>query len=208
MRSLKLITALLLIALYSCGQNITMRKVDPKVTILSNKIIPLVHDIDDPDSCKQALLYLDSATNIDNNCFQCYYNKLMFLYSLKQFDKAVDVTSECIRIRPSAPDLYLTGGILYEKVGDTISSRKYFQKSLSILNPVLDSMKVQDMSYDMLVTTKAITLIMLDDNKTGIDLLKGLADRQQDPELKEVTLSFMKSKNELIEMMTNFQYSR
>jgi hypothetical protein len=69
-------------------------------------------------------------------------------------------------------------------------------------------MKVQDMSYDMLVTTKAITLIMLDDNKTGIDLLKGLADRQQDPELKEVTLAFMKSKNELIEMMTNFQYSR
>lgn len=208
MRSLKLITALLLITLYSCGQNNAKRKVDPKVTILSNKIIPLVNDIDDPDSCKQALLYLDSATNIDNNCFQCYYNKLMFLYSLNQFDKAVEAMSECIRIRPSSPDLYLTGGILYEKAGDTISSRKYFQKSLSILDPVLDTMKIQDMSYDMLVTTKAITLIMLDDNKTGIDLLKGLADRQQDPDLKEVTLAFMKSKNELIEMMTNFQYSR
>ena len=209
MTTLKFITVFLLVALYSCGQNTAKQKVDPKVTILSNKIIPLTNYIDNPDSCKQALLYLDSATNIDNNCFLCYHNKLMFLYSLKQFDKAVETMNECIRIKPTAHDLYLTGGILYEKIGDTISSKKYFQKSLTILNSVLDTMKVQDMTYEMLVTNKAINLIMLDNNKKGNDLLKTIADREQEPELKELTLSFMnKSKKELVEKMTNNQYSR
>jgi tetratricopeptide (TPR) repeat protein len=209
MTTLKLITTFLLIALYSCGQNTAKRKVDPSVTILSNKIIPLVNYMDNSDSCKKALLYLDSATAIDNNCFQCHYNKLMFLYSLKRFDKAVETMNECIRIKPLAHDLYTTGGILYEKIGDTISSRKYFQKSLTILNPVLDTMKVQNMNYEMLISNKAINLIMLGDNKSGNDLLKGIADRQQEPELKAMILSFMnKSKKELVDMMTDSQYSR
>jgi tetratricopeptide (TPR) repeat protein len=209
MTTLKFITAFLLIALNSCGQNNAKGKVDPKVTILSNKIIPLVNYLDNPDSCKQALLYLDSATTIDSNCFQCYYNKLMFQYSLKRFDKAVETMNECIRIKPLRHDLYLTGGILYEKVGDTISSKKYFQKSLTILNPVLDTMTFQNLNYEMLATNKAINLIMLDDNKNGNNLLKGIADRQQMPELKEWTFSFMnKSKKELVDMMTDSKYSR
>jgi len=209
MTTLKFITTFLLIALYSCGQNTAKRKVDPKVTALSNKIIPLVSYIDNPDSCKQALLYLDSATKIDNNCFLCYHNKLMFLYSLKRFNKAVETINECLRISPSAHDLYMTGGILYEKIGDTISSKKYFNKSLTILNSVLDTMKVQGITYEMLVNNKAINLIMLDDNKAGNDLLKSLAAKQQEPELKEMTLSFMnKTKKELVDMMTSSQYSR
>jgi len=209
MTTLKLITAFLLIAFYSCGQNIAKQSADPKVSALSNKIIPLVKYIDNPDSCKQALLYLDSATNIDDKCFLCYHNKLMFLYSLKQFDKAVEAINACIRIIPTAHDLYLTGGILYERIGDTISSQKYFQKSLKILNSVLDTMKVQDMNYEMLAGNKAINLIMLNDNKIGNELFKSIADRQQDPELKALTLAFMnKSKKELVEMMTNVQHSR
>jgi hypothetical protein len=113
MTTLKCILALLLIALFSCGQNPVKKNADPRVTALSNKIIPLVSYIDNPDSCKQALSYLDSATKIDKNCFLCYHNKLMFLYSLKQFDKAIGTINECIRISPSAHNLYLTGGILY-----------------------------------------------------------------------------------------------
>jgi hypothetical protein len=70
-------------------------------------------------------------------------------------------------------------------------------------------MKVRDLTYEMLVGNKAINLIMLDDNKAGNDMLKTLADRQQEPELKEMTMSFMnKSKTELVEIMTSSQYSR
>ena len=209
MTTLKFITAFLLIGLYSCGQNTAKKKVDPQVTILSNKIIPLVNYIDNPDSCKQALLFLDSATNIDNNCFLCYHNKLMFLYSLKRFDKAVETMNECIRIKPWAYDLYFTGGILYEKVGDTISSKKYFQKSLTIINSVLDTMKARNLDYEMLVSNKAVNLIMLDDYKGGNDLLKAFADRQQERDLKEMALSYMnKSKKQLVDILTDSKYSR
>lgn len=207
MAILKFITAFLFTALFSCVQNTAKQKVDPKVAVLGNKIIPLVNYIDNPDSCRQALLYLDSATNIDNSCFDCYHNKLMFLCSLKQFDKAVETVNECIRIKPEAHDLYLTGGFLYEKTGDTVSSRNYFQKSLTIINSVLDTMKVQNRNYEMLVSNKALNLIMLDDNNTGNVLLKAIADRQQEPGLKEITLSFInKGKKELVEMMVDSQY--
>lgn len=132
----------------------------------------------------------------------------MFLYGLQKFDKAVETVNECIRINPAAHDLYLTGGVLYEKIGDTISSKKYFQKSLITLNAVLDTMNVQHTNYQVLVSNRAINLIMLGNNKAGNDLLKSIADRQQDPELKESTLSFMnKSKKELVEMMIGSQYS-
>ncbi len=207
MKTLKLITTLLLFALYSCGQNNVKHKVDPSVTNLSNKIIPLVSYIDNTDSSKQALLYLDSATSMDKNCFSCYYNKLMFLYSLKRFNKAVETINECIRIKPWAYDLNFTGGILYEKVGDTISSKKYFQKSLKIINSVLDTVKNKNLDYEVLLSFKAVNLIMLDDFKGGNALLNDFVDRQKESDLKEMALSYMnKSKKELVDMLTDSKY--
>lgn len=209
MTTLKFIATFLLISLYSCGQNTVKSKVDPRVTTLSTKIIPLANHLDNPDSCKQALLYLDSATTIDNDCFLCYKNKLMFLYSLKKFGKAVETVNECIRIMPFAYELYSTGGILYEKVGDTVSSTKYFQKSLTIINSVLDTMKARDLDYEVLLSSKAVNLIMLDENKSGNELLKAIIDRQQEPELKAMALSYLnKRKKELVDMLTDSQYSR
>jgi len=200
MTSLKFITIFLSITLYSCGQSKTEKKADPTVTELSNKIIPLVNHLGNPDSCRKALLYLDSATTIDSNCFLCYYNKLMFLSSLKQFDKALLAINNCIRISPFAQDLYLTGGILYEKVGDTISSRKYFQKSLTICNKVLDTMSISNRDYEMLLTNKATNLIMLGDQQKASEVFKQLYDKQTDPDLKnEISSMMKKNKKQLLD---------
>ena len=131
------------------------------------------------------------------------------MYSQKQFDKAIVTINQCIRLEPSAHDLYLTGGILYEKVGDSISSKKYFEKSLTIVNQVLDTMNVEHLDYEMLVSNKAINLIMLGNNKEGHDLLLLVADRQQELESKRMSLSLMnKNKKELVEMFTDNPYSR
>jgi tetratricopeptide (TPR) repeat protein len=209
MTTLKFIVSFLSIALYSCGQNSAKRKIDPSVTSLSNKIIPYINHLDNPDSCKKALSYLDSATSLDNNCFLCYYNKLMFLTSLNQYDKAVVAINNCIRITPYAHDLYLQGGILYEKIGDTISSRNYFEKSLTICNNVLDTMNVSNRDYEMLIGNKAVNLIMLDNQLQAKEILKKLYDSQTDPDLKRMTLSMMnKNKKELLESMLSDQYSR
>ena len=209
MTTLKFITTFLLIALYSCGQKKSYSKVDVNVARLSNKIIPLTNYIDNPDSCKKALSFLDSATTFDTNCFLCYYNKLMFLYSLKQYDKAALTINNCIRIKPLAHDLFLTGGILYEKIGDTVSSRKYFQKSLTLCNKALDTMNAGNRDYEMFVTNKAVSLIMLDKQAEAKEILKTLYERQTDQEFKKMTLELMnKTKKELVVSMTSDQYSR
>ena len=207
-RLCKFILLLCFTALYSCGQNNRNSKVNVNVARLSNKIIPLVNYLDNPDSCKKALLFLDSATTIDNSCFLCYYDKLMFLYSLKQYGKAAETVNECIRLNPTGYDLYLTGGILYERVGDTVSAKKYYQKSLTICNSVLETISNNNKDYDMLVGNKAINLIMLGDEVEADKILKTLYDTQQDEEMKKMTLSLMnKTKKELIEQFTDDRYS-
>jgi len=207
-RLCKFILLFYFITFSSCEQKNSYSKVDVNVARLSNKIIPLVNFLDNPDSCKKALLFLDSATTIDNGCFLCYYNKLMFLYSLKQYDKAVVTVNECIRLNPSGQDLYLTGGILYERVGDTVSAKRYFQKSLTICNSVLDTMSNKNTDYDILVGNKAISLIMLGHEVEADKILKVLYDTQQDEEMKRMTLSLMtKTKKELIGQFTDDRYS-
>lgn len=50
---------------------------------------------------------------------------------------------------------------------------------------------------------------MLDDYKRGNDMLKALADRQQERELKEMAQSYMnKNKKEVVEKLTDSKYSR
>ena len=132
----------------------------------------------------------------------------MFLYSLKEYGKAVETLNECIRLNPSAQDLYLTGGILYERVGDTASAKEYFRKSLTICNNVLDTISTKNRDFDMLVSNKAINLIMLDDSAEADKILKTLYGKQQDEEMKKMILSVMnKTKKELIEQFTDDRYS-
>ena len=139
----------------------------------------------------------------------------MFLYSLKQFNRLLSTVDTCIKLRPNAHDLYLTAGILHEKVGDTVSSKSYFTKSLKICNSVLDTMKTSDRDYAMVTTNKAINLIMLGDSAQANEILENLYKTQpDDPQFdnveKKYTLSLMnKSKAQLIDTLTNQEnYSR
>lgn len=208
MMTLKIITTFLLIALYSCGQKPVKHKVDPAAVELNNKAMTLVAFIDNVDSSKKAISLLDKATIIDSNYFLGYYNKLMFLNQLKEFDKAILTVNKLIQLRPTAHDLYMTGGMLYERIGDTISSKAYFEESLTICNNVLDTMSNKNRDYEMLVSNKAVDLIMLGDQIKANELLKTLYDSQTDDEIKKLTLSLMnKNKKELIEQFTGDLYS-
>ncbi len=204
MKALKFLLIFLIIGFCSCGQKSAKHKPDPEAVKLNNKIVPLVPFIDNIDSSKKALVFLDSATSIDSNYFLGYYNKLMFLYALKEYNKAVLAINNCIRIRPNAHDLFLTGGILYEKIRDTISSKSYFEKSLKICNSVLDTMKANNTNYIFLSTNKAVNLIMLGDAATANRTLKHLYDTLPDAgefaaEEKKYILSFInKNKTDLI----------
>ncbi len=159
----------------------------------------LVPYIEIPDSSKKAIVFLDQATKTDSNYFLGYYNKLMFYYQLQEFDKAASTLSKLIELKPSAHDLYLMRGILSERIGDTISSQQYFQKSLAICNKVLDTMNVKNSEYEMLIMNKGINLIMLGDSTAGNKNLKQLYDIQTDEDIKQLIASRMnKPKKELL----------
>jgi len=202
MNTVKFIFFFLLFGFYSCGQ--TKHPVNPTAIKLNDKIIPLVNYVDNSDSCKKALSFLDSATLIDSTCFICYYNKLMFLNSLKQFDKAILTINRLLRLKPFANDLYMAGGAFYFKAGDTASSNAYFQKSLKICNTVLDTMNIENRDYVMLTINKAIDITMLGDQSKGNEILANLYKKQTDSSYKEYIASFMnKTKEELIGFSEN-----
>ena len=215
MTTLKFITAFLLITLYSCGQKPAKYKPDPAAVQLNNQAMTLVSYIDNADSSKKAISLLDEATSIDSNYFRGYSNKLMFYYQLKQFNKAILTNNKLIQLRPNAHDLYMTGGMFYEQVGDTASSKAYFNKSLTICNAVLDTMNRKNRDFVMVTTNQAIDLIMLNDSAKANKVLKDLYGSQpDDPQYDNVEKKYIqslmnKSKRDLIDFMNNpDKYSR
>lgn len=207
MKTLKIISIFLLLASFSCIQQLAKNKTHPDAVKFHNKIIPLINYLSNADSSKRALLYLDSATAIDSNCFSCYYDKLMFQSALTNFDEAIITINNCIRIKPNAHDLYLTAGVLYAKIGDSSAAKKYFEKSLSILNPVLDSMKKNNDEYKMLITNKALNLIMINDTQELDNLLDHLDNNFDTTLKKNILLMKEANKKELINKMVNTQNS-
>ena len=195
MTARKLIFIFLIFGVDSCRQKDLKHTVNPVAVKLANEATSLVSFIDNTDSCKKAITLLDSATAIDSNYFLGYQNKLMFLTQLKQYTKAILTNNNLIRIKPFAHEIYLTSGLLYMKMSDTLTSRNYFQKSLTICNNALDTMNVNNKNYVMLVSDKAFNLIMLGENKKLNELLQSLSAREIDVELKKNILSMMESLN-------------
>lgn len=183
MTTIKFLIQILLITLCSCAEKPTKYKVDSAAVELNNQIIPLVRFIENADSSQKAISLLDKATVIDSNYFLGYLNKLMFLNQLKQWDKAILTTNKLIQLKPNAHDLYLTGGIFYERIKDTISSKNYFERSIRICDKVLDTMNFNNPDFLMLNASKAANLTML--NRT---LERDMMIQRVSNELRDINL--------------------
>jgi tetratricopeptide (TPR) repeat protein len=201
MTTQKIILVFLLIVLYSCGQNSAEYKVNKNAVNLNKNAMELVKYISNTDSAQKAINLLDSATGIDSNYYLGYFNKLMFLNNLKQYDKAISATKSLIKLRPNAHDLYILNGVFFEKVNDSISSKGCFEKSLAICNSVLGTMNLSNLDYEMIVINKAVNLIMLSKNAEANGLLNKFSKTQQEGKMKNITLSMINlSKKQLIEL--------
>ena len=209
MTTIKFICLFLSLALFSCGQKTTKKKVAPAAIELNNRAMTLVSFVKNIDSSKKAIELLDSATTIDTNYYLGYFNKIMFLNRLEQFDKVVITSKNLIRMRPEAHDLYIVCGIFYEKQNDTISSKSYFTQSLRLCNLALDTMKVNNSEYEMFVINKAVNLIMLNRNTESNILLTKLSEIQGNGKMKNITLSMLNlNKKQLIDLYYTYKNSR
>ena len=205
MMTLKFTLILLLLGLFSWGQTGSKPTINPYAKKLTDSAARMTFQMTD-SGYRKAILLLDQATAIDSSFFLAYYNKLVFQSQLQQYNKALVTCKNLIRIRPMAPDLYLTCGGLYEITGDSVSANKNFQTALSLYNSITDTMSTSNRNYDMLSINKAIDLILLDQQIKGNELLKQLYNRQTDEAYKDLILSFMnKNRKELLERIENQQ---
>ena len=204
MKATKLIFIFLFPIYCSCGQKVH-HKVDPLAVRLNDQAIGLMMTSSgNKDSSIKAIVLLDSATKIDSNYFQGYYNKLILVNEQHMYDKGIQTVNHLIRINPNANELYLTAGMLHVKTKDSAMANTYFKKSLSICNSVLDTMNESNKSYFILTMNKAIDIILLGDSTKGNHMLTQLYNKQNDDAYKQLLVPFLnKGKREIIEEAFN-----
>ncbi len=189
---------LLLIGLYACGQQPENKKttVNPEAKKLNDSAVIVAMETGDYD---RAISLLNQATTIDSNYFSAYTNKLSFLLTQKQYDKALLAARNLIRIKPNIPDYYMTIGILYHIKADNNLSQKYLSESLNRFNHLLDTMKSTNGAYSFTLMNKGLNLVFLGQAQKGNDIFKHLYATQKDEILREQLTSYMnKSKDDLL----------
>ncbi len=68
---------------------------------------------------------------------------------LKKNDSAIVTGKQIINLRPHNAFITYQIGQLYEKIGDTVTSVKYYKHALSILDAALDTMNVKSEKYNL-----------------------------------------------------------
>jgi tetratricopeptide (TPR) repeat protein len=156
------------------------------------------------DSAQKALIFLNRATEIDTNYFLAYYHKLGVQTFLKQYGEAIITVKRLVRLRPNNPDLWFTGGYIYEVSGDAASARGYYQKASVLYQHYTDTIKPADLSYFTTTMNAGINLVLLGQEDKGNQVLKKLYDRQKDILYQETIAPYMnKTREEIIARLTD-----
>jgi tetratricopeptide (TPR) repeat protein len=125
---------------------------------------------------EKAVALLDEATRIDSNYFPAYYSKLNFQAMIKPFnsEKIIAILNKLCWLRRDEPDYPMKLGMLYLKSTDTIPSTFYLQEAMARFDRILDTMQATTGGYDMFVINKAVTLVLLGNEKMGQTMLANL----------------------------------
>ena len=107
-------------------------------------------------------------------------------------------------LRPEDPIGFVSTGMIYEILHDTISSKKYFAEADKHFNKILDTMDRTSTSYELLIMNKAINLILLGQQQNGNALLSKLYDKSKSNFMKEAVSPLMnKTKEEILDVLLN-----
>jgi len=180
-KKIKLLLTLLTLSFYfSCAQ--PKYKVNPEVKKLNNSAISMVSHSRPTDSVtyKNAIALLNRATRIDSNYVAAWWNKFSYENEIKDYRAALSTAKKLLALKPNDPVIILFTGETYEKAGDSLSAVKYYKEVLLKYNQVLDTMNVKNYNYKSVVTSKAVILILLNQQKQSRDLLQPLYQKETD----------------------------
>jgi tetratricopeptide (TPR) repeat protein len=206
---MRLLFLLLLIGLAACGQQTKKYIPNKKAIQLEDSAIQLMKvyssDTIPPESSYQkAIQLLNEAIIIDSNLTSAYSNKAIFELHLKQYDKSLETAKRLIEIKPNVPEFYLLAGMIYESIGDTINSYKYFNIAVNKSIDKLDTMTIKNKKYDYLLMNEGVYLILAGQQIKGNEILKQLYKKSNDDFYKELIMQFLdKSRKEVFENIFN-----
>ena len=148
-----------LTALSSHGQK-TLYK--PLAIEFNNKAVDLMV-VQDYDS---ALFYLNQAIKVDSSYYVAYGNKSSIYCTLKDFRKALVEVQRQISAKPDLAEAWTFGGILFDKLGDTINAILYYKKSIEIFDARIKN--TNDKKYlDANKMNRAVSLILMWQEQVG-----------------------------------------
>ncbi len=192
----------IVVALFSCAnkqdEKVAKKQINPEAIRLNDSAMKSFQSFE-PDY-EGAIELLNQAIVIDSNYFRAYYNKVTFYTVLKQYDKALESAKDLVRIQPENAYHYGTMGVIYERIGDSISAHKYFQTSKAKFEILIDTLSPTHKGYSAARISQAINLIMLNEQVKANEILKDLYKKENDEFFKEYIASLMnKNKKEILE---------
>jgi tetratricopeptide (TPR) repeat protein len=179
----------------SCKPSHSQKKINPEARKLNDSAVGSRFSVkyNNPNQAlEHSINLLNQAIKLDSNYFTAYWNKFVFKGDLKQYNKAILTGKQMMGLRPQNASIKFIVGETYEKMGDTITSAEYYRSSLSMLNNILDTIKVSDnKNYKSTMVNKAIVLILLNQPEKGYSILKDLYNKENSENYKSTLQTFM-----------------
>lgn len=134
MRAIIISGLILILFTYCSGQS----KINQRAIELNNKAVeylqfgqPTTEQID------SAIYFLDMATEIEEDYFIAYTNKIIFLNMNKDYSRLLETNKELQRLRPNQPMWIIQEGLFQELSGDSLLAFDLYNKGLIMYDSII-----------------------------------------------------------------------
>ncbi len=189
---------IILFIIISILQSCKGYEVNPKAIELNNKAVQLMQRRD----YDKALVLFNKAIEIDENYHILYSNMTTLYLNKKQYDKALQASNKVIEIKPDLAEAWTFAGMLYDRMGDSLTAKQYYRKSIELYDERIDDPeKVKFLFANRL--NRAFSLILLGNEKEGKDEMRKL--KSENPDNLTINDFLNLNKKEYIKQMIDYE---
>lgn len=128
-----IISAIILV--YSCSNKKQENKFNPKAIELDTKAAELIAK----GEYDSAMVLLDKALQIDSTYHYAYGLKAN-IYMMKDMpDSAISQLEKQLKLAPKFAEVWSGTALLYDKKGDTLKAREYYNKSITLYDKRIEN---------------------------------------------------------------------
>lgn len=133
-----------------------------------------------------ALSLLETAIRIDSNFYVAYWNKLSVESQLRKYKQAIETGMKLIAFNPREPQFYGLVGSWYFRIGDSVSSTKYYNQAVILYDQALDTIDTNKIEFKLFKVNRAAILIMLNRSEEAHEILRQMQNIETDEVIKNL----------------------